>query len=559
MSDAIQSDWKTLVETWLLESRDGILSEEARRALNELLLADPEARKHARQFLLNDAALSEQCRLERAEQLFSHERSLPLPRAARIQRTPFLWTVAASVALLICGVTVWAGIRSGRLPEETTSSGIALLSQTLGAEWGGVARRPGQVLEPGTLKLHAGLARIDFLNGASLVVEGPAELELRSAQDAFCRSGRVFAEVPAQAQGFKISSPDVAVADSPARFGLEVRADGGSDLHALRGALLIHSAEGGDRVAPGTAVTLRPGRKPEPASFAEARFRTPDELEAALAREFTERYAHWKSGLAQPAPKDLLLHYTFEAPGESRLRNRGAVQDPESDGLIVGCQWTAGRWPGKAALDFKRVTDRVRIRVPGSFDAVTWLAWVRVDSLPNSLNSLVLNAGYNLHWQINKEGWMALGAPGAGTRERGQSPTLITPDWFGQWIQLCSTFDGAAGRVTHYFNGRKVSEARVKSGLKLALGDADIGNWVASQERGGHALRNFNGRIDELLFFSRALPAGEVKRLFDRGDPCRPAPGALGILQTDQAPVSPGQEPLQTRLSQQPSEPLSKQ
>ena len=59
MSDAIQSDWKTQVETWLLESRDGILSEEARRALNELLLANPEARKHARQFLLNDAALSE--------------------------------------------------------------------------------------------------------------------------------------------------------------------------------------------------------------------------------------------------------------------------------------------------------------------------------------------------------------------------------------------------------------------------------------------------------------------------------------------------------------------
>jgi hypothetical protein len=545
-------DWRLQLDTWLLESREGILSEEDRRALNKFLLARPEARSYARQSLLNDVALAEQCRLERAEQLFGHERVVLPRRLPGIPAAPFFWKVAACIALLVCGVTVWAGIRSGRLPEETTSAGVAVLSRTLGTDWGRAVRRQGQVLEPGTLSLHGGLARIDFLSGASLVVEGPAEIEIRSAQEAFCRSGRVFAEVPAQAQGFRISSPMLSITDSATRFGLEVGADGGSELHALRDAIQIATAAGAHRVVPGTAVVAGAGGKLSLVPLAVAKFRTPEEIETVLERGFAQRYALWKSHIARPAPEDLLLHYTFEAPGESRLRNSGSLRTPESDGLIVGCQWTTGRWPGKPALDFKRVPDRVRIRVPGSFDAVTWLAWVRVDSLPNSFNALVLNAGYNLHWQINREGCFALGAPLGKRRERGQSPPLVTPDWFGQWIQLGSIFDGAAGKVTHFFNGIEVSESRVPPGLKLTLGDADIGNWVASQQRGASAVRNFNGRIDELLFFKRALAAHEVKKLFEMGDPSFVAPGSRVIPQTHQTAVPPGHpaEPLKTFSSQ---------
>ena len=41
---------------------------------------------------------------------------------------------------------------------------------------------------------------------------------------------------------------------------------------------------------------------------------------------------------------------------------------PGSDGTVVGCQWTEGRWPGKKALEFQQVSDRVRLKMPGEFE-----------------------------------------------------------------------------------------------------------------------------------------------------------------------------------------------
>ena len=56
----------------------------------------------------------------------------------------------------------------------------------------------------------------------------------------------------------------------------------------------------------------------------------------------------------------------------------------------MGCSWATGRWPDKQGLEFRQVSDRVRLHIPGEFEAMTLMAWVRVDALPNKFNSLLM-------------------------------------------------------------------------------------------------------------------------------------------------------------------------
>src|SRR5262249_53677488 len=85
------------------------------------------------------------------------------------------------------------------------------------------------------------------------------------------------------------------------------------------------------------------------------------------------------------------------------------------DGEIIGCEWSEGRWPDKGALDFKRPGDRVRIQVPETYESLTFLAWVRVDSFDQKLSALMLTDGWDEgapHWQLTDQGTVLLGVRG---------------------------------------------------------------------------------------------------------------------------------------------------
>lgn len=65
----------------------------------------------------------------------------------------------------------------------------------------------------------------------------------------------------------------------------------------------------------------------------------------------------------------LLVQYAFErgTPATRTLRNGAPGAAAESQGSIIGCSWTEGRWPGKPVLDFKQVGDRVRFALRRQF------------------------------------------------------------------------------------------------------------------------------------------------------------------------------------------------
>jgi hypothetical protein len=107
--------------------------------------------------------------------------------------------------------------------------------------------------------LKKGIVKIQFDYGAEVIVEGPAEIELESAEKMKMSYGRVFANVPEQAAGFMIHTPYSKVIDLGTAFGVKVDVDGATEVHMFKGkASLIPGASG--QSAQGQTLTRNQAR-----------------------------------------------------------------------------------------------------------------------------------------------------------------------------------------------------------------------------------------------------------------------------------------------------------
>src|SRR5439155_21701025 len=139
-------------------------------------------------------------------------------------------------------------------------------------------------------------------------------------------------------------------------------------------------------------------------------------------------------------------------------------------------------WPGKQGLEFKQVSDRVRLHIPGGFDSLTLMAWVRVDSLPNRYSSLLMTEGWDEaapHWHIRQDGKISLGVRGTEQVPAAHYFTSVVfgPERLGQWSHLAVVYDRDGQQVCHYVDGQRVKQTPFKLDIPLRIGDAEIGNW----------------------------------------------------------------------------------
>jgi hypothetical protein len=159
----------------------------------------------------------------------------------------------------------------------------------------------------------------------------------------------------------------------------------------------------------------------------------------------------------------------------------------------------------------------VRLELPGVYDALTLAAWVRVDGLDHNYNSLLMADAFDrggMHWQITHAGVVRLGLAGAHDFD---SPVIFTPERLGQWVHLAVVVDRVGHRVSHYVDGQEVSEQSLNINVPLGLGRAEIGTWNPGPRHDHTPIRTFNGRMDEMLVFRRALSAPEVRELAQGG------------------------------------------
>ena len=512
--------------------------------MNELLRADPAARD---EYILRIELHS---RLASEPDLFastqSHSSPLPAPEGTTPpqkivtlqsshdgRRKKIVWALALAACLVLIAAGWW-GLRLARPTARgaATSKAVAMLSRTADARWDahGEIPRLGSPVEPGWLRLEAGLAQIVFYSGARVVIEGPAEFQLISQNEASCRRGRVTAEVPSQAHGFRVGTAEATVTDLGASFGLEVK-DRRTDLHVFKGKVTLHcAAHAADQIlAEGTGALIETSAPPRLMPANAAAFASMFDFQARSVAAQTLRYGRWLSA-SEDLNHDpsLLIHFDFEhvAPSGWQLRNAGRQSAGAADATIIGCQWGEGRWPDKKALEFQGVSDRVRLGVPGEFQALTLSAWVCVKGLDRQINSLFMSDGFEagtVHWVIRQDGVLGLTIVDAdsGHHQIVASPPVLTLEKLGTWVHLAVVLDGSAKRVAHYLNGSQVSGKTLKIDPPFRVGNAELGNWNARGFPGNDPfmIRNFSGAMDEFCLFSRALDAREIRTLYSQGKP----------------------------------------
>ncbi len=518
------------LERLLMALVEGGLSPAEQERLAALLRDDPALRQRYVDYMLVDA-------------LLQWEGPEP-PRPAPARRSRRWWFAAAGAAALAAGVllavALWPRATPAPQPDyaaaaEPTDDSVAVLLQTSGAVWGesGVPTRPGAPLPPGRLRLKAGVAHIEFYCGATVILEGPADFRLVSRTRAYCTEGKLRATVPPQAEGFTIGTPALDVVDRGTEFGLRVGGGDKTEVHVFKGRVDLYDAGAEGRAPARRELTTGQGVRldldgaadsirPDPAAFKTAR-----QLEDQVAAEAVRRQRQWEE-TSEAWRKDpgLRVYYTFQdgRANDRTLTDHAGDRKAACDGAIVGCSWVTGRWPGKRGLEFKRVSDRVRIHVPGEFDALTLAARVRVDALPNRYSALLMTDGWDggaPHWHIREDGKLSLGVGGVDGSPGAQyfTGTVFTPERIGQWTHLAVVYDRAGGLVTLYLDGRPVKRAALKLDTPLRIGDAEIGNWNTATRADKYPVRHLSGCMDEFMLFDRALGDAEVGRLYDEGRP----------------------------------------
>lgn len=471
----------------------------------------------------------------------SDNATLPAPGRRRWQ----LWAVVT--AATAAGVAVWAIRHAGPGPDLDTAPPVAVhesaepldytvavLVQAAAVQWESMETPPrtGAPLAPGWLRLKSGVAQIEFYSGATVVLEGPAEFQLISRMEGFCKRGKLRASVPSHAHGFSIGTPKMELVDLGTEFGIQVEEGQQTEVHVFEGKVELYDA-GSNRAAnsrkelttgqglrlnePGTASPVTS----DPKAFLSAR-----DLSAQTEAQTRRRHQQWQSASQQwRQDEGLLAYYNFQ-PADAWTRtlpDLAGRQPQPHDGSIVGCAWGAGRWPGKQGLEFKQVSDRVLLNIPGEHDSLTLAAWVCLEGLPNRNNSLLMSDAWEpggLHWQIGKNGTLILGVqtnPKKGVHYHAAE--VLTADHFGRWLHLAVVYDRDRKLVTQYIDGRPMSVEPILHDIPLRIHSAEIGNWNMASHRNSTPIRFLTGCMDELMIFSRALSEQQLEDLYIQGQP----------------------------------------
>ena len=564
-NDDIQSETEQL-QTLLMQWESDELSEDEILRVREILRSSEAARESFVRWQMIHAALRLESELapvvdgERptsnspAADLIDHpvepssERPIGPATFAAFRWTQMLLAVAASVMLCVLA-SRWAYLEwrtveppreiaraAASTGEEETSQGIALLTRLVDAKWSERSQtaKPGDALMPGPLAIDSGYAQVEFFCGATVIIEGPAAMELESATLARVMKGRLRAQVPPAARGFEIKVDDMRVVDLGTEFGLSVT-DAGTDVQVFDGEVELHRPEAKKTlVTKGESFMRRPTGDLTPSELTEDMFVDIAKMATRDEDQTEARYRQWKghSDRLRRHP-EMIAYYTFDSadPWNRKLSCSIEPVNNELDGAIVGARQTQGRWHAKSALEFKRPGDRVRVQIPGEYGSLTFACWVKIDSLDRWYNSLLLTDNYQQgepHWQILDTGQLFFSVR-VSSEEGGQqhrevlSPPFWQPSMSGQWLHLATTYDVENQRTTHYLNGEMLSQEAIPDHQLVRttrIGKATIGNWSLPTKPDAHfAIRNLNGSIDEFALLGGVLSASEIREMYEHGRP----------------------------------------
>ena len=476
------------------------------------------------------------------------------------------WAIAATLLMLVGAASFWIGtnwigegsnsqtasgdeLKEEASSEETESriAGHATLRSVVGVEWANNSDkwREGDLLPNGDFEFLKGVAELDFFCGATLIVEGPALLNIESDWSVRVTKGRLRASVPPAARGFVVKAADSEIVDLGTEFALEVREDA-ARVEVIDGEIELRGgAHDGTHLLTGEGRLLK---GVDPKTRITDGLSSASDVRRNREKADVQRLAEWLDHSKQLAKDNRLLAY-FPILNSQNLRTvpNLSTRGNEFDGQIVGpVNRSEGRFGNESGgVEFGRPGARVRTRIDGEFQAFTFCCWAKIDSLDHRYNALFMADSYQNgepHWQIQDDGRLMFSVMVDDTQtirhfskidqrmvnQAGLHRVYYTePIWdlskSGQWFHLAAVYDPAGRTVKQFVNGKQVSSQNIvdKFHIKtLRIGPAEIGNWGQPFRKSPwFAVRNLNGTIDELAIFNAALAGDEIQELYQKGKP----------------------------------------
>jgi hypothetical protein len=465
-------------------------------------------------------------------------------RRARVGRI-VRWSAAA--AALLVGLGVFLAFRPGTAPEPPQGStphpaGVELATamkvENVRWEADSVTPAEGTVVASGRLRLRSGRLTLAFFSGASLTVEGPADLELLAPDRVFCHHGKLRVRIPRGAEGFTVRAAGYEVVDLGTEFGLNLEPGGKSRVMVFEGATAVSMLGKDGRSVRGELLERRrsvevdpsAGRiqdvPPQPEAFVPLGEFVPPPLELApgYAAEIlaARPWGYWRfESLADGSVPN-------EVPGRPALKALGGVELERSPG--------GNSWARFKPADHTQALVMDGEWAPSRAEGYALELWVQADRpspsayAQTALVSLIAKDGQKIESHLAYLEFTARGrrSPHEPCALRFLDRWPATPtggtDVFSRRTVVPSRWHHVVGQkagdtLELYVDGERVGTSPAKLNAK----DADDPATMACRllvgrlkQRSGppyiNEIRAFEGRLDELAVYNRPLTPEEIER-----------------------------------------------
>jgi hypothetical protein len=357
-------------------------------------------------------------------------------------------------------------------------------------------------LVAGDYQLRRGLLHLQFNGGVMVYMEAPAQISLVSGKRLVLQHGRLSASVPPEGIGFTVDTPEAEVVDFGTEFSVDVES-GTSEVHVFDGLVRVQPRlnQGGvtrDAVDLRTsqAVKINEGtEKPVDIELAPERF----------IRNFDEPKRKYVRSLRQLSP---VAFYRMA------IRDKGLLSEPpQYSGKVLTGEGTRppharGVFAGGSLRVGASSTGRGgRINHPPALTTgqFTLAVFVYLDASTTSgmVATNIRDDKGNFELSLDENG-----VPQARVREIAGELRLVASDNtlpLATWRHIVVTADGDQLRL--YENGQPVASALCGS-MATGISEAICLGMNSS------GTEMWNGRIDELALFGRALSDEEIAELY---------------------------------------------
>jgi hypothetical protein len=436
------------------------------------------------------------------------------------RRFPLRLAAAAAFVAVAVGLSF---LNANRQQRPFRGAETATLTKAVGAQFAfglnaGSPLVEGTQLRQGVYELLQGLIEIEYRSGAVLVVRAPATFDLVDEACVRLEDGQLAAHVPKEAIGFRIESPGATVIDLGTDFAVQAIKDKESEVHVFNGEVLVDLH--GEKGRSADLLRLVTGK----AARVDYLTGMPSGIDLdnqQFLRTLREDDSSYEDAVLALDPA---VYYRMEPSGDGTQLADASANGANARihfGRATTPLWTSGRVGAALALGGPSQGTYAAASEyrQAEGEELSGVAWVFARSRPRWASIAKNWAGgdddrgqfhFGLYDDVGELEVHMVDNQGKEVVVRDEIPLPLN-----QWHHVAFVADGEELRL--YRNGVQVAskpyhslhrDPRIKAlaiGTKLNLaGDAP-------EE---HDFNMWDGRLDELALFNRALTHEQVQSLF---------------------------------------------